>query len=213
MPHLTQENYRQETHSNQCCPGLGCCGVGDSGLKFTFEEIVHSGASEVSGDSALTARGISWSQGLRRGNIDSSQFALMDSSRVVATGCGSSDSVDNLVINLDRHAVAGFDSLDLVPANRDFTQHVGDSDTFIKENDFGSKKENIGSQSDCCTDCCNLNETFTFSDNEVIGENSQAQEDTQNKKHIVTSRAIRNDVTHSRIITHISNRGSKEALA
>lgn len=213
MPHLTQENHRQETHSNQCCPGLGCCGVGDSGLKFTFEEIVHAGASEVRCDSTLTAWGISWSKGLSSGNTDSSQFALVDSSGVVATGCGSSDCVDNFVINLDRHAVASFDSLDLVPANSDFTQHIGDSDTFIKEDNLWSKEENIGSQCNCCTDCCNFDEAFTISDNEVIGKNSQAQEDTQSKKYIVTSRAIRNNVTHLRIITHISNRGSKEALA
>ena len=213
MPHLTQENYRQESQSDQCCPGLGCCVEGDGGREFTFEEIVHSCASEVSCDSTLTAWGISWSQGFSCGNTDSSQFALVDSSGVVATGCGSSDCVDNLVINLDRHAVARFDSLNLVPANSDFTQHIGDRDTFIKEDNLWSKEENIGSQSNCCTNCCNFDEAFTISDNEIIGENSQAQENAQSKKYIVTSRAVRNDVTHSRIITHISNRGSKEALA
>lgn len=213
MPHLTQENDNQKTEGSQCCPGLGFCGVGDGRFKFTFEEIIHASAGEMCCDSAMTSWGISWTQRLSTRNTDSSQFTLMDSSGVVSTRSGSCDCINNLVINLDGHAVTSFDGFDLVPANRDFTQHIGDGDSLIKEDNLWSKEKNVGSQSNSNTDCCNFQETFTFSNNEIVSKNSEAQEDAEGKENIIASRAIRDNVTHSRIMTHTSNQGSKEALA
>lgn len=213
MPHIIQQDYQQQTDSSDCCPGLSNCCVGDAGLEFTLEKVIHSSSRQVSSNSTLTTRGVTWAQGFSAWHTDASHFALVDSSRVVSTRSGSSNGVNDLVINLNRHAVARFDSFDLMPADSNFAQHVGDSDSFIIDDNLWSKEQHIGSQSNRSTDCCNFDESISTANNEIVGKDSEAQENSETEKYIVTSRAIGNSVTHSRIMTHISNRGSKEALA
>lgn len=213
MPHLTKQNACQETYSNQCCPGLGCCCVGDSGFKFSFDEIVHSSASEVSGNTTVASWGVTGTQGFSSWDTNSSQFTLVNSPGVISTRSGSCDCINDLVIDLNGHAVASFDGFNLVPADCGLTQHISNGDSLIKEDNLWAKKENVGSQRNSNTDCCNLNETFSISDEEIVSKNSEAQENAKGKENIIASRAVRDNVTHSRIMTHTSNQGSKEALA
>lgn len=213
MPHFVQEDCCEETERNQCCPGLGCCGVGDGGFESTFEEVVHSAASMMGRDTALATWGISRSQRFGSGNTDSSHFAFVHSSGVVATRSRSCNCVDNLVINLDGHAKASLNGFDLMPANPNFTQHIGNDDSFIEENNLRFQEENVGTESNCCANGENTDDSLSVRNNEIVSNKTKAQENAEAKKHKVTSRAVYQGITHSRIITHKSNQGSKEALA
>lgn len=213
MPHFVQEDCCQETERNQCCPGLGCCGVGDGGFKSTFEEIIHPAASMMSSDTTLAAWGISRPQRLGSGNTDSSHFTFVNSSGVIATGSGSCNCVDNLVINLDGHAVTSLNGFDFVPADSNFAQHIGNDDSFIEENNLWFQEEHVGTQSYCCANSENFDESVSSGNNEIVSNKTEAQENAETKKDKVTSRTVNQRITHSRIITHKSNQGSKEALA
>ena len=213
MRQLIQQNYQNQTESSQCCYGLCCSGVSDAGTQFTFEEIVHTTSSQMGSSATLTAGRISRTQRLSTWNTYSSQFTFMNSSGVIATGSRSCDCIDDGVINLDGHAVTSFNGFNLMPTNRDLTQHICDRDAFIVENDFGFQEQNIGSQNNCGTDCYNRNDSIPVIDNNVVEQKARGEHDAKGEIHKVTSRAIDVRVTHSRIMTHKTNQGSKEALA
>lgn len=213
MRQLIQQNYQNQTESSQCCDWLCCSGVCDAGAEFSFEEIVHSTSSQMGSSAALTSGRISRTQRLSTWNTDSSQFALVNSSGVVATRSRGCDCIDDRVINLDGHAVASFDCFNLMPTNSDLTQHIRNRDTFIVENDFRLQEQNIGSQNNRDTDCCNCDDSVPAIDNHIVEQKTYGEHEAKGEIHKVTSRAIDVRVTHSRIMTHQSHQGSKEALA
>lgn len=213
MPHLVQQNNYQEAERSQCCPGFGCCFVGDGGFESMFEEVVHSGAGKVSCDATLTTWGIPGAKRLRSGNTDSSHFTRVNCSGVIASRCGRCNCVDNLVINLNGHAVASLNGFNFMPANGMFAEHIGDDDSFIEENNLRFQEKYVGTQSNCCADGKNFDDSLSVRNDEIVNDNAKAQENAEAKKHKVTSRAVNQCITHSRIITYKSNQGSEEALA
>ena len=112
-------------------------------------ELLSSNAGHVSTNTRVTSKRVTHTSG----TIGSGKkVTLVHSSTVTTTRRGSGPGVESPIVNLDGHAVFGFDLFNQVPRSGDLFGWVNNLDTFIKEQNVGLKEEQVGTVSAGATD-------------------------------------------------------------
>jgi hypothetical protein len=112
-------------------------------------ELLSSNAGHVSTNTRVTLKRVTHTSG----TIGSGKkVTLVHSSTVTTTRRGSGPGVVSPTVNVDGHAVFGFDLLNQIPRSGDLFGWVNNLDTFIKEQNVGLKEEQVRTVSAGATD-------------------------------------------------------------
>jgi hypothetical protein len=105
---------------------------------LALAEGVQSQIGEMFSYPGIASRGFSWADDSFSAHGHSANFAGMDSASVVSTGSWSSPSKDfAAIVQLNRHAVSGFDVFDFAPANSEFLDGVRNGYALVEEENCG----------------------------------------------------------------------------
>lgn len=133
--------------------------------------------------------------------IKSANFTRVDRTTVITTRRWSGPRMDSFSINQDRHGVASFDLLNLMPTDSDRVKWIGDADALIKEDYFGiaqeskssSAKESAPSESDNASAPTVLPPIHTSVES--------AEQENRPDKKVSTRRTVNLTVTHGAILS------------
>ena len=138
------------SEQNQCCQDIKT-GVIANDFKLTganSSEVLSSNVGHVSTNTRVTSKRVTHTSG----TIGSGKkVTLVHSSTVTTTRRGSGPGVVSPIINLDGHAVFGFDLLNQIPRSGDLFGWVNNLDTFIKEQNIGLEEEQVRTECTCAT--------------------------------------------------------------
>ena len=136
---------------DQCCQDIEASVIAND-LKLTCtnsSEILSSNVGHVSTDTRVTFKRVTHTSG----SISTGKkITLVHSSTVTTTRRGSGPGVVSPLVNVDGHAVFGFDLLNQIPRSGDLFGWVNNLDTFIKEQNVGLKEEQVRTVSTGATD-------------------------------------------------------------
>ena len=136
---------------DQCCQDIEASVIAKD-LKLTStnsSEVLSSNVGHVSTDTRVTFKRVTHTSG----SISTGKkITLVHSSTVTTTRRGSGPGVVSPLVNVDGHAVFGFDLLNQIPRSGDLFGWVNNLDTFIKEQNVGLKEEQVGTVSAGATD-------------------------------------------------------------
>jgi len=114
------------------------------GYDFAALELIQSRQDQMLSNSGIGARGFTWSNDSFGTYIHASQFAGMNTARVVTTGSWSSPREDFAsIFSNDGHAVFGFNTFNIVPTDREFLDGVRNGYAFIEDRQLGSVDHKI----------------------------------------------------------------------
>ena len=141
---LTQSHSYDEAHYGYGNANVVEFNSGLSRYEVATFELFQSRQNQMFGDARIGARRFTWSDDSNGTNIHSTNFAGMNTARVVSTGSWSSPSEDFFTVTSDYgHAVASFDVINLAPADRVFLDGVRNGYAFIEDRDFGAVDNQI----------------------------------------------------------------------
>ena len=134
------QNYSyDEAHTGYGDSGKMETNVIRNGYDLAVLELIQSRQDEMFSNSGIGARGFTWSDDSFDTYIHASQFAGMNTARVVTTGSWSSPREDFAsILGNDGHAVFSFDTFDSVPTDRVFLDGVRNGYALIEDRNFGS---------------------------------------------------------------------------
>ena len=112
-------------------------------------EVLSSNVGHVSTDTRVTLKRVTHTSGTIGAG---KRITLVHSSTVTTTRRGSGPGVVSPLVNVDGHAVFGFDLLNQIPRSGDLFGWVNNLDTFIKEQNIGLKEEQVRTECTCATD-------------------------------------------------------------
>ena len=112
-------------------------------------EVLSSNVGHVSTDTRVTLKRVTHTSGTIGAG---KRITLVHSSTVTTTRRGSGPGVVSPLVNVDGHAVFGFDLLNQIPRSGDLFGWVNNLDTFIKEQNVGLKEEQVRTECTCATD-------------------------------------------------------------
>ena len=112
-------------------------------------EVLSSNVGHVSTDTRVTLKRVTHTSGTIGAG---KKITLVHSSTVTTTRRGSGPGVVSPIVNVDGHAVFGFDLLNQIPRSGDLFGWVNNLDAFIKEQNVGFKEEQVGTVSAGATD-------------------------------------------------------------
>ena len=112
-------------------------------------EVLSSNVGHVSTDTRVTLKRVTHTSGTIGAG---KKITLVHSSTVTTTRRGSGPGVVSPLVNVDGHAVFGFDLLNQIPRSGDLFGWVNNLDTFIKEQNIGLKEEQVRTECTCATD-------------------------------------------------------------
>jgi len=131
------------------------------------------------------------------GDLQSTNFAGMDSSAVISAWGLSRPGVNLLATYLDIHRVSSAYIVDFTPTHSDLFQGVGNCDSFIKEGDLGANKAQVKSVGDEQTPRdCGCNSSGSFSE-ETLANKSGTEDVDSAGKEVTTSRTVHLRITHT----------------
>ena len=138
------------------------------------------------------------------GDLQSTNFAGMDSSAVISAWGLSRPGVNLLSTYLDIHRVSSANIVDFTPTHSDLFQGVGNCDSFIKEGDLGANKAQVKSVGDEQTPRdCGCNSSGSFSE-ETLANKSGTEDVDSAGKEVTTSRTVHLRITHTSLsLIHI----------
>ena len=109
-------------------------------------ELLSSNVGHVGTNTRVTLKRVTHTSG----TIGSGKkVTLVHSSTVTTTRRGSGPGVVSPIINVDGHAVLGFDLLNQIPRSGDLFGWVNNLDALIEEKNVGLKEEQVRTESTC----------------------------------------------------------------
>ena len=133
---------------DQCCQDIEASVIAKD-LKLTStnsSEVLSSNVGHVSTDTRVTFKRVTHTSG----SISTGKkITLVHSSTVTTTRRGSGPGVVSPIINVDGHAVFGFDLLNQIPRSGDLFGWVNNLDALIEEKNVGLKEEQVRTESTC----------------------------------------------------------------
>ena len=133
---------------DQCCQDIQSSVIAND-FKLTSihaSEVLSSNAGHVSTNTRVTSKRVTHSSG----TIGSGKkVTLVHSSTVTTTRRGSGPGVVSPTVNVDGHAVFGFDLLNQIPRSGDLFGWVNNLDALIEEKNVGLKEEQVRTESTC----------------------------------------------------------------
>ena len=141
-------------------------------------EVLSSNVGHVSTDTRVTLKRVTHTSGTIGAG---KRITLVHSSTVTTTRRGSGPGVVSPIVNVDGHAVFGFDLLNQIPRSGDLFGWVNNLDTFIKEQNVGLKEEQVRTECTCATD------TNGHQDISAVEEALNNKSDKENDKNPAAS--------------------------
>ena len=133
---------------DQCCQDIEASVIAKD-LKLTStnsSEVLSSNVGHVSTDTRVTFKRVTHTSG----SISTGKkITLVHSSTVTTTRRGSGPGVVSPLVNVDGHAVFGFDLLNQIPRSGDLFGWVNNLDALIEEKNVGLKEEQVRTESTC----------------------------------------------------------------
>lgn len=131
-----------------------------SSLTSTLFELFQSDSSQSGDLSRSSARRITWAQREAMVDSDSTNFALMNSSSVIAPRSWCSEGENGLagraipgerfdrLSDANRHGVADINSYNFLPTDNHFVEGVDDGDALIKDDHSRSYEDQVGNRAE-----------------------------------------------------------------
>ena len=133
---------------DQCCQDIEASVIAND-FKLTStnsSEVLSSNVGHVSTDTRVTFKRVTHTSG----SISTGKkITLVHSSTVTTTRRGSGPGVVSPLVNVDGHAVFGFDLLNQIPRSGDLFGWVNNLDALIEEKNVGLKEEQVRAESTC----------------------------------------------------------------
>ncbi len=158
---------------------------------------VESNARQSKSLTRVSTWGFTGSHVVSIGDLKSADFTGMDSSGVISAWGLSRPGVDLLATYLDIHRVSSANVFDLIPADSDLAERIGNSDSLIEEGHLGaneSQMKNVGNHQGPCDRNRNSAGAFT---KEALANNSSAENVDSTSKEVTTSRTVSLRITHT----------------
>jgi len=136
---------------DQCCQDIHSSVIAND-FKFTgtnTSEVLSSDLGHVSTDTRVTFKRVTHTS---RTISTGKKISLVHSSTVTTTRRGSGPGVVSPTVNVDGHAVFGFDLLNQIPRSGDLFGWVNNLDALIKEQNIGLEEEQVRTECTCATD-------------------------------------------------------------
>ena len=139
---------------DQCCQDIETSVIAND-FKLTSadsSEVLSSNVGHVSTDTRVTFKRVTHTSG----SISSGKkITLVHSSTMTTTRRGSGPGVESPIVNLDGHAVFGFDLLNQIPRSGDLFGWVNNLDSLIKDQNVGLQEQQVGANdSSAAHSCC-----------------------------------------------------------
>ena len=136
------------SEQDQCCQDIQSSVIAND-FKLTgtnTSEVLSSNVGHVSTNTRVTSKRVTHTSG----TIGSGKkVTLVHSSTVTTTRRGSGPGVVSPLVNVDGHAVFGFDLLNQIPRSGDLFGWVNNLDALIEEKNVGLKEEQVRTESTC----------------------------------------------------------------
>ena len=158
---------------------------------------IEANSSKSESLSRVRTRRFTGSHVVEIGDLQSTNFAGMDSSAVISAWGLSRPGVNLLATYLDIHRVSSANIVDFAPTDSDLFQGVGNCDSFIEEGDLGTNKTQVKS-------VCNQQaprdrgcDSFGSFGEETLANKSGAENVDSTGKEVTTSRTVHLRITHT----------------
>ena len=136
------------SEQDQCCQDIQSSVIAND-FKLTganSSEVLSSDLGHVSTDTRVTFKRVTHTSG----SISTGKkITLVHSSTVTTTRRGSGPGVVSPLVNVNGHAVFGFDLLNQIPRSGDLFGWVNNLDALIEEKNVGLKEEQVRTESTC----------------------------------------------------------------
>ena len=144
------------------------------------DEVFSAQPRDVRTGTGITSRRVTQSN--RKIGATGREIGFMHSLGVTTTRNWSGPGVNSFVINEDGHAVFGLDLFNQVPTHRDLFGWVNNRDAFIKDENVGFEKPQVGNVSTDCT-CQSCEKNFSSSSVKDRLESKASEKSDQNPSH------------------------------
>ena len=158
---------------------------------------IEADSSKSESLSRVRTRRFTGSHVVEIGDLQSTNFAGMDSSAVISAWGLSRPGVNLLATYLDIHRVSSANVVDIAPTDSDLFQGVGNCDSFIKEGDLGTNKAQVKSVSNEQAPRDRGCNSFGSFGEETLAGNSGAENVDSTGKEVTTSRTVHLRITHT----------------
>jgi len=133
--------------------------------------------------------------------VKTADFTRVNRTTVITTRSWRGPSMDSFSIDQDRHGVAGFDLLNLMPTHRDSAQWISNADAFIEEGNFGIPQNGESKSADESTPCKCDNSSAPTLLPPVDSDVERAEKISRTYKEVSTRRTINFAVPHTAILS------------
>lgn len=147
--------------------------------------------------SRVSSRGFTGSHVVEIGDLQSANFAGVNSSAVIPTWGLSSPGVDLLATYLDIHRVSSAQIFDLTPTDGDLFQRVGNCDSLIEEGHLGADKGQMKDEGDQSAPGTGRKNAAKILGKETLPNKSGAENVDSASKEVTTSRTVHLRITHT----------------
>ena len=158
---------------------------------------IEADSSKSESLSRVRTRRFTGSHVVEIGDLQSTNFAGMDSSAVISAWGLSRPGVNLLATYLDIHRVSSANIVDFAPTDSDLFQGVGNCDSFIEEGDLGTNKTQVKSVGNQQTPRDRGCDSFGSFGEETLTNNSGAENVDRTGKEVTTSRTVHLRITHT----------------
>ena len=164
-------------------------------------KVFETNAGQLGSGAGFSSRRFTRTQLTRVTKVKTADFTRVNRTTVITTRSWRSPSMDSFSIDQDRHGVAGFNLLNLMPTNRDGAQWISNADAFIKEGNFGITQNGESKSADESTPCKCDNSSAPTLLPPVDSDVERAEKISRTYKEVSTRRTINFAVRHSAILS------------
>lgn len=156
-----------------------------NGREVASDELLMATPSKMGRNSRVGSRRFSGTHIVQIRDTHSLQFIGMDSSSVISAGSGCRPGADLLISDEQVHCVTSLNRFDIAPTNRVLVNGVGDYNSLVIKDDFGSYEEQISDAAEKRVDCEGSNSSIEVALVEICARHPRAEnEDSQTVEEV-----------------------------
>ena len=175
--------------------------LGSTDYVADLAEVFETNAGQLGSGAGFSSRRFTRTQLTRVTKVKTADFTRVNRTTVITTRSWRGPSMDSFSIDQDRHGVAGFNLLNLMPTNCDGAQWISNADAFIKEGNFGITQNGESKGADESTPCKCDNSSAPTLLPPVDSDVERAEKISRTHKQVSTRRTINFAVPHSAILS------------
>ena len=164
-------------------------------------KVLETNTGQLGSGAGFSSRRFTRTQLTRVTKVKTADFTRVNRTTVITTRSWRGPSMDSFSIDQDRHGVAGFNLLNLMPTHSDSAQWISNTDAFIKEGNFGITQNGESKSTDKSTPCkCDNSGAPTLLP-PVDSNVERAEKISRTYKEVSTRRTINFAVPHAAILS------------